>query len=33
MSAAFTSTPVSGGFAPDAGPGRHRIGLITLAND
>ena len=33
MSAAFTSTPVSGGFTPDNGPGRHRIGLITLAND
>lgn len=33
MTAEFTSTPVRAGFTPDAGPGRYRIGLITLAND
>ena len=33
MSVGFTSTPVSVGFTPDNGPGLHRIGLITLAND
>lgn len=33
MTQPFASTPVQAGFTPDAGPGRHRIGLITLAND
>ncbi len=33
MNATFKSTPVSGGFTPDAGPGQYRIGLITLSND
>ena len=33
MTSAFTSTPVSAGFTLDSGPGRYRIGLITLAND
>jgi maleate isomerase len=30
---AMHSTPVKTRFTPDAGPGRHRIGLIVLSND
>lgn len=33
MTAEFTSIPVQSGFTPDAGPGKHRIGLILLSND
>jgi len=33
MASDFTSTPVSTGFTPDAGPGKHRIGMILLSND
>ncbi|WP_299848394.1 hypothetical protein [uncultured Roseovarius sp.] len=29
----FTSTPVSGTYQTDKGPGKHRIGLIVLSND
>ena len=29
----FISTPVKAAFAPDAGPGKHRIGLVLLSND
>lgn len=33
MSTAFASIPVQSVATTDAGPGRHRIGLITLSND
>ena len=33
MTAPFAATPVSGVFATDDGPGKHRIGLIVLSND
>ena len=29
----FRSTPVRAAYEPDHGPGRYRIGLVTLAND
>lgn len=31
--APFTSSPVTGTYRADKGPGRHRIGLIVLSND
>ncbi len=31
--ASFQTTPVNAVYTPDKGPGRHRIGLVVLAND
>jgi maleate isomerase len=33
ISTDFRTTPVKTAFTPDAGPGKHRIGLILLSND